>query len=110
MRDQLWQTARTAFERYGEMTPESVVACRSPECVHRMFPSSAGIPNRTNEEYSSFVMELKKTVPNMRLIVQDDFKPIIDDKARMVVAHLKSAGDTPFGHPSGRSKLSISWR
>lgn len=97
LRDQLWQTAKTAFERYGEMTPESVIACRSPECVHRMFPTSASIPERTNKEYSDFVMELKEMVPNMRLIIQDDFEPLIDETTRQVIAHLKSAGDTTFG-------------
>lgn len=96
-REQLWQTAKTAFDRYGEMTPESVVACRSPECVHRMYPASAGIPDRTNQEYAGFVMELKKVVSNLRLIVQDDFEPVIDEASRKVIAHLKSAGDTAFG-------------
>lgn len=97
LREQLWQTAKTAFDRYGEMTPDSVIACRSPQCVHRMFPASAGIPERTNKEYSDFVMELKKVVPNMRLIIQNDFEPIIDESTRQVIAHLKSAGETPFG-------------
>jgi hypothetical protein len=62
-----------------------------------MFPASAGIPERTNKEYSDFVMELKRTVPNMRLIIQDDFEPIIDESTRQVIAHLKSSGDTSFG-------------
>ena len=97
LRNQLWQTAKTAFDRYGEMTAESVIACRGPECVHRVYPASAGIPDRTNKEYSDFVMELKKVVPNLRLIVQDDFEPVIDEGARKVIAHLKSAGDTAFG-------------
>lgn len=97
LREQLWQTAKTAFDKYGEMTPESVIACRSPECVHGMFPASAGAPERTNKEYYDFVMELKKVVPNMRLIIQDDFAPIIDESSRQVIAHLKSAGDTAFG-------------
>lgn len=97
LREQLWRTAKAAFEEYGDMTPQSVVAYRSPECVHRMFPTTSGIPDRTNKQYSDFVMELKKTVPNMRLIVQDDFEPIIDETSRQVVAHIKSAGDTPSG-------------
>jgi hypothetical protein len=97
LRQTLWQTAKTAFESYGEMTPNSVIACRSPECVHRMFPTTAGIPDRTNKEYSDFVMELKKTVPNMRLIILDDFEPMIDVDNRKVIAHIKSAGDTEFG-------------
>ncbi|RYC58377.1 hypothetical protein CHU98_g7823 [Xylaria longipes] len=42
-------------------------------------------------------MELKKTVPNLRLIVLDDFGPIIDNTNRQVLAHLKSAGDTLYG-------------
>ncbi|KAI0972801.1 hypothetical protein F4678DRAFT_460362 [Xylaria arbuscula] len=97
LRNQLWQTAKAAFERYGEMTPESVIANRSPDCVHRIFPASAGVPHRSNKEYSDFVMELKKTVPNLRLIVQDDFEPVVDETTRQVVAHIKSKGDTPFG-------------
>lgn len=94
VRDQLWQTAKTAFDKYGDMSPESVIACRSLGCVHRMFPASAGIPERTNKEYSDFVMELKKAVPDMRLIIQDDFEPVIDESTRRVIARLKSAGDT----------------
>ncbi|KAI0447477.1 hypothetical protein F4803DRAFT_546364 [Xylaria telfairii] len=97
LRDQLWKTAKAAFDEYSEMTAESVIAYRSPDCVHRMFPASAGIPNRTNKEYSDFVMELKKTVPNLRLIVLDDFGPIIDETNCQVLAHLRSAGDTPYG-------------
>ncbi|KAJ2997600.1 hypothetical protein NUW58_g611 [Xylaria curta] len=97
LRDQLWKTAKAAFDEYGEMTAESVVAHRSPDCVHRIFPASAGIADRNNREYSDFVMELKKTVPNLRLIVQYDFGPIVDEKNRQVLAHLKSAGDTPHG-------------
>ena len=97
LRNQLWHTAKTAFDRYGEMTPESVIACRSSECVHRIYPTSIGIADRTNQEYSDSVMEIKKTVPNMRLIIQDDFEPLIDVTNRMVMTHLKSAGDTPFG-------------
>lgn len=97
LREQLWQTAKTAFDRYGEMTPDSVIACRSPQCVHRMFPASASIPERTNKEYSDFVMELKKVVPNMQLTIQSDFEPIIDTSTRQVIAHLKSSGDTTFG-------------
>ncbi|KAI0876029.1 hypothetical protein GGS24DRAFT_262216 [Hypoxylon argillaceum] len=97
IRDQLWKTAKAAFDEYGEMTAESVIAYRSPDCVHRIFPASAGVANRTNKEYSDFVMELKKTVPNLRLIVQDDFGPIVDETTRQVLAHLKSAGDTPYG-------------
>lgn len=62
-----------------------------------MFPASASIPERTNKEYSDFVMGLKKVVPNMRLIIQDDFEPVIDESIRQVIAHLKSAGDTTFG-------------
>ncbi|KAI1291164.1 hypothetical protein F5Y03DRAFT_377481 [Xylaria venustula] len=97
LRNQLWQTAKAAFNKYGEMTPESVIANRSPDCVHRIFPASAGVPDRSNKEYSDFVMELKKTVPNLRLIVQDDFEPVVDETTRRVVAHIKSKGDTPFG-------------
>lgn len=97
LRSQLWQTAKTAFDRYGEMTPESVIACRSPECIHRLYPASAGIPDRTNKEYSDFVMGLKSVVPNLRLIIQDDLEPIIDESARTVATHVKSAGDTEFG-------------
>ncbi|KAI0456522.1 hypothetical protein F5B21DRAFT_468046 [Xylaria acuta] len=97
LRDQLWKTTKAAFDEYGEMTSETVIAYRSPDCVHRMFPISAGVSDRTNEEYSDFVIELKKTVPNLRLIVLDDFGPIIDETCRQVLAHLKSAGDTPYG-------------
>lgn len=39
-------------------------------------------------------MELKKAVPDMRLIIQDDFEPVIDESTRRVIARLKSAGDT----------------
>ncbi|KAI1132421.1 hypothetical protein F5Y10DRAFT_208010 [Nemania abortiva] len=97
LRDQLWKTAKAAFDEYGKMTAESVIAYRSPDCVHRMFPTSAGVANRTNKEYSDFVMELKKTIPNLRLIVQDDFEPLVDETTRQVLAHLKSAGDSPYG-------------
>lgn len=98
LRDQLWKTAKAAFDEFGKMTPESVIAYRSPNCVHRHFPMTSGIPERTNKEYSDFVMtKLKKTVPNMRLIIQDDFEPIIDVTTCQVIAHIKSAGDTPFG-------------
>jgi len=97
LRDQLWKTAKAAFDEYGKMTPESVIAYRSSDCVHRMFPAAAGVADRTNREYSDFVMELKKTVPNLRLIVQDGFGPVIDETNRHVLAHIKSAGDTPFG-------------
>ncbi|KAI0402745.1 hypothetical protein F4802DRAFT_599707 [Xylaria palmicola] len=97
LRDRLWKTARAALDEYGEMTPESVVAYRSPDCVHRMLPASAGVPDRTNKEYSDFVMGLKQTVPNLRLIIQDDFAPIIDETTHRVLAHVKSAGDTPYG-------------
>ncbi|KAF2638727.1 hypothetical protein P280DRAFT_471284 [Massarina eburnea CBS 473.64] len=97
LRDQLWHTAKTAFEAYGEMTPSSVIANRSPSCVHRMFPTSSGIPDRTNKEYSDFVMELKKTVSKIQLIVQDDFEPVIDEKSRQVIAHIKSAGESKLG-------------
>ncbi|KAI0103198.1 hypothetical protein GGR51DRAFT_524989 [Nemania sp. FL0031] len=97
LRDQLWKTAKAAFDEYGKMTAESVIAHRSPDCVHRMFPASTGVANRTNKEYSDFVMELKKTVPNLRLIIQDDFEPIVDETTRQVLAHLKSAGDSPYG-------------
>ncbi|KAK7751155.1 hypothetical protein SLS62_006838 [Diatrype stigma] len=62
-----------------------------------MFPTTSGIPDRTNKEYSDFVMDLKKTVPNLRLIIQSDFEPMIDETTRQVIAHLKSAGDTPAG-------------
>lgn len=97
LREQLWQTTKSAFDKYGEMTPESVVAHRSPACVHRMFPATAGVPERTNKEYSDFVMGLKETVTAMRLVVQDDFGPVIDEASRQVIAHIKSAGDTAFG-------------
>ncbi|KAJ8119610.1 hypothetical protein ONZ43_g3478 [Nemania bipapillata] len=97
LRDQLWKTAKAALDEYGEMTAESVIAHRSPDCVHRIFPASAGVADRTNQEYSDFVMELKKTVPNLRLIVQDDFGPVVDETTRQVIAHVKSAGDTPYG-------------
>ncbi|KAH8889259.1 hypothetical protein GQ53DRAFT_870327 [Thozetella sp. PMI_491] len=97
LREQLWKAAKSAFDKYGELTAESVIAHRSPECVHRMFPTSAGVPERTNKEYSDFMMGLKKLVPNMQLIVQDDFQPMIDETNRQVLAHITSAGDTPFG-------------
>jgi hypothetical protein len=97
LRLQLWNTAKTAVDRYGELTPESVIACRHLECVHRMFPASAGIPDRTNKEYSDFVMELKDAVSTMRLIIQDDFEPMIDETNRKVIAHVKSEGETAFG-------------
>lgn len=97
LRLELWKTAKTALDRYGELTPESVIARRSPDCVHRMFPASAGIPDRTNKQYSDFVMELKDTVSTMRLIIQDDFEPLIDETNRKVIAHVKSEGETAFG-------------
>ena len=97
LREQLWKTAKAAFDKYGDMTPESVIASRSHDCVHRMFPASASIPNRSNKEYSDYVMELKKVVPRMRLIVLDDFGPVIDETNRQVIAHIKSDGESAFG-------------
>ncbi|KFA60015.1 hypothetical protein S40285_10652 [Stachybotrys chlorohalonatus IBT 40285] len=97
LRNQMWETAKAAFDKFGDMTPESVVAYRSPTCVHRLFPSTAAIPDRSNKEYSDFVIELKKLVPNMRLVVQDDFEPLIDATTRQVLAHIKSAGDLKAG-------------
>lgn len=104
-RDQLLQTAKSALDKYGDLTPESVVAHRSADCVHRLLPASAGVPDRTNREYADFVMELKKTVPNMRLVVQEKgqgsgdgfFEPMVDEAARRVLVHVKAAGDTPYG-------------
>ncbi|KFA48876.1 hypothetical protein S40293_10514 [Stachybotrys chartarum IBT 40293] len=42
-------------------------------------------------------MELKKLVPNVRLVVQDDFEPLTDTTTRQVLAHIKSAGDSKAG-------------
>lgn len=62
-----------------------------------MFPTTSKIPDRTNKEYSDFVMELKKRVPNLRLVIQDDFEPVIDEERRKVVVHVKSEGDVVYG-------------
>ncbi|KAI0154159.1 hypothetical protein GGR57DRAFT_467417 [Xylariaceae sp. FL1272] len=97
LRDQLWATAKAAFEEYGNMTPESVIAYRSPDCVHRTFPGTVDISDLTNKQYSDFVMQLKNHVSNFRLVIQDDFGPLIDEPNRQVIAHIKSAGDTSSG-------------
>jgi hypothetical protein len=97
LRDQLWTTAKAAFEEFGHLTPESVIAYRCPTCIHRLFPATAAVPDRSNQEYSNFVMSMKTSVSNLRLVVQGDFEPLIDETTRQVLAHIKSVGDSKYG-------------
>jgi hypothetical protein len=67
-----------------------------------MFPASAAVPERTNQEYSNFVMGLNRTVPNMRLIVQDNFEPVIDENTRRVLSPPEVCGRLSLWTGGGR--------
>ena len=97
IREQLWETAKKSLLSFGELTPESVIAARAPDCLHRIFPTTMGHPTRTNEQWAEFIMELKKTMPDVRYIIPDDFEPIIDERKKAVFTYVKSASNTTVG-------------
>ncbi len=95
LRDQLLKITRSAFEKFGELTPESVIAYRSADCVHRYFPASIGMPARNNQEQADFIIASKAIFPNYHYVIQEDFTPLVDEVNRTVLVHVKGARRHP---------------
>ncbi len=97
LRDQLWETTKKSILGFADLTPESVIAGRAPDCLHSIFPTTMGHPTRNNQQWSEFIMELKKTMPDVHYIIPDDFEPVIDERKKAVFTYVKSAANTTIG-------------
>ncbi|KAH8886986.1 hypothetical protein GQ53DRAFT_750164 [Thozetella sp. PMI_491] len=54
-------------------------------------------PTRNNQQWVEFIMELKKTMPDVHYTIPEDFVPIIDERKKAVFCYVKSAANTTVG-------------
>ncbi|KAJ2970630.1 hypothetical protein NQ176_g8100 [Zarea fungicola] len=85
MREQLLQTANAFITSFNEFTAESVIAHRSPTCLHHILPSTVKAAPQTNAEYSAYIQGLKSVMRNFTLHHREGQPPIVDEVARQVV-------------------------
>jgi hypothetical protein len=95
--EQMLQTTRLFLRAFNEFTPESVIAYRSPTCVHRLRPGSLNSPPRTNAEYSAWAQNLMSVMQGFKLHLQDGHEPIVEEASRKVVLYLRSTCETKLG-------------
>lgn len=97
LRDQMLQTARLFISSFNEFTVDSVVAHRSPTCLHRLRPGTLNSPPKTNAEYSEWVRNLMAVMRGFKLHLQDGHEPAIDEVSRKVTLPLRSTCETDLG-------------
>ncbi|ORY61752.1 uncharacterized protein BCR38DRAFT_476410 [Pseudomassariella vexata] len=97
MREQLLKTTALFLTSFNKFTPESVVAHRSPKCIHRVVPSTIKAPPRNNAEIAGLTEQLKSVMSSFRVEMVSKFEPIVDVAGRKVVLHLRSSSETIVG-------------
>ncbi|KFA68130.1 hypothetical protein S40285_10017 [Stachybotrys chlorohalonatus IBT 40285] len=97
LRDQLLKVAHGYIDGFNQNTPEGVIAYRAPNCVHRIVPTSANIPARSNEEYQNFISSGFQIIKNFKLRISEGHEPVIDEVARKIVLFISSSADSPIG-------------
>ncbi|KAI9150789.1 Austinol synthesis protein H [Paramyrothecium foliicola] len=97
LRDQLLQTAQNYLAAFNTNTPEGVIAHRSVDCKHRIIPTTAGHPVRSNEEYQAFMAPGLQLMKNFQLKIAEGLEPIVDEEAHKIVLYLTSSAETPIG-------------
>jgi hypothetical protein len=97
LRTNLLKTATSFIETYNAWTIESILSIRSPSCIHQTLPASLGVPTRNNAEYATFLKPMLSIFRNLKFIIIDDSKTIVDVEARKVVLHCRDQADTNAG-------------
>jgi ketosteroid isomerase-like protein len=96
-RTDLLRTAQRFLALYNQWTIPSLLAPRSPGCIHHMGPKSLASPSRTNEEFAAFVTPVLSTFRNFELAVIDEEETLVDVEKRLVSMHCRSQADTDVG-------------
>lgn len=97
LREQLLKTVDGYIAAFNTNTPEGTIALRSPDCKHRVLPTAAGHPVRSNEEYKDFISPGFQFMKPFILKLADGVPPIIDEEQRKATLYLTTATETPVG-------------
>ena len=101
-RSTLLLTVFAVINGYNTWTPEAIMACRAPNCIHQVLPASLGRPPLNNEQYLAYFTPIMPAFKNFHLTVKNT---IVDEEARKVVLHASSTATTDLGDYSNEYML-----
>lgn len=90
-------TAKTLFDALNKWNIEEIMALRTPDCVHRLLPSSLDQPPLDNDAFRQFVEHVMLGIPKGFNFVTDEKAPLVDESAGKVVVFAKSRAETVAG-------------
>ncbi|KAL3473905.1 hypothetical protein BJX99DRAFT_232608 [Aspergillus californicus] len=96
-RERLLQGTAEFLDNINQWTVDSLCAGRTPSSITRILPQSLGIPDADNAAFRKFVLGLNGEVWNFRMRLAPGASPIVDAKARKVVMHMMSHGESITG-------------
>ena len=94
LRDQLLQTAHAYLDAHNERDLDKILALCAPTCVHRAGPPTVKSPDRNNEEYANFNVEVFKILHTYLATITD---VVADDVSKKVVLSVEAKATADAG-------------
>jgi len=94
LRDQLLQTAHAYLDAHNEQDLEKIQALCAPTCVHRAGPPTVKSPDRNNEEYNAFNIEVFKILHTYLATITD---AVVDDVGKKVALSVEAKATADAG-------------
>ncbi|KAE9375944.1 hypothetical protein N431DRAFT_437378 [Stipitochalara longipes BDJ] len=94
LRDQLLQTAHGYLNAHNNRDMESILAFCAPNCVHRAGPPTVKSPDRNNDEYATFNVEVFKVLHTYLATITD---AAVDDVSKKVVLSVEAKATADAG-------------
>ncbi|EMD86779.1 hypothetical protein COCC4DRAFT_42212 [Bipolaris maydis ATCC 48331] len=87
-------TARAVIAAYNAWDIDDIMAYRSPDCKHRVLPTSMHRAARSNAEYRAYLSEVMHLYSNFTVTIKEE---IHDAGARKCIIHAFSRAETKIG-------------
>ncbi|PMD58008.1 uncharacterized protein K444DRAFT_664793 [Hyaloscypha bicolor E] len=94
LRDQLLQTAHAYLDAHNNRDLEKILALCAPTCVHRAGPPTVKSPDRNNDEYATFNVEVFKILHTYLATITD---AVVDDVSKKVALSVDAKATADAG-------------
>lgn len=97
IRERLLSTSAAFLRAMNSWDLASILAIRSDDCIQYTLPQSVGTAPMTNNGFAAFFKGIQGNFGSFQASLVQNEEPIIDERARKVVLHVKSYATSEKG-------------